>query len=82
MSLSFPNKSNQVESMGITLRDLTVKLTGEEQYVLACILQSAKGQMEAWHKAGKAVYAPASYAVVCTILKKIDPEIPPKEAEL
>jgi hypothetical protein len=36
--------------MAIKLPDATVRLTGEEQYVLTLILQSAKRQMEDWEQ--------------------------------
>jgi hypothetical protein len=64
-------------AMAIKLPDATVKLTGEEQYVLALILQSAKRQMESWK--GRPDIT-KHYQVVCSLLRKVDPENPPKGA--
>lgn len=63
--------------MAIKLPDVTVRLTGEEQYVLTLILHSAKRQMEDWKRKRRPDIA-RHYQVVCSLLRKVDPEIPPK----
>ena len=65
-------------SMGIKLPDVTVTLTGQEQYHSTIILQSAKRQMEEWCKGGRVTVRPFSYETVCDLSRKIDPPNPPK----
>jgi len=66
-------------AMAIKLPDAMITFTGEEQYVLALILQSAKRQMENWKQKRRPDIA-RHYQVVCSLLRKIDPENPPKGA--
>ena len=65
--------------MGIALPPRTVELSGAEQYVLTLILQSAKRQMQDWKQKGRPDIA-RHYQVVCSLLRKVDPENPPKGA--
>jgi hypothetical protein len=65
--------------MAIKLPDARITFTGEEQYVLTLILQSAKHQMEDWKQKRRPDIA-SHYQVVCSLLRKVDPEIPPKGA--
>ena len=65
-------------AMGIKLPDVTVTLTGQEQYHPTIILQSAKRQMEEWCKGGWVTVRPYSYETVCDLLRKIDPPNPPR----
>ena len=65
--------------MAIKLPGAMITFTGEEEYVLALILQSAKRQMENRKQKRRPDIA-RHHQVVCSLLRKVDPENPPKGA--
>jgi hypothetical protein len=62
--------------MSIKLPDVTITLTGDEQYHLTIILQSAKRHLEKLRKGGKLSFQPYTYQTVCSLIGKVDPPNP------